>query len=161
MTVENRKNRVITFGLIITVLSIWGYIAHKVIADTKGSNFQIKNNVPVTRKFVGNSGVLDTYSIWYYSRDPFLSIIKDTASVVEKLEQVNVVKPPVLINMPEYFGLITSNRQNTAFVRYKGKYIFLKERDAYDDIRLMSMCDSQVVFSISGNRITVPISTKH
>lgn len=155
-----KKNKPVTIALLIAVIAIWGTIAYKIVQAT--GNNKINNINHIQKTDSGNTPLLlDDYTISDYTKDPFLDILTDTAAVPE-----TIIKPapqpdkkPILI--PEYYGMIQNEKDKTAILKIKDKYIFMHKGEKHGDVKLVSMHEENVVLMVEGEKVTVDLRKKY
>lgn len=153
-----KKNKPLTIALVIAVLAIWGTIAYKIAQATNNGNKNIPTaSIPVTDT---NSRLPENYEIAEYTRDPFLSIITDTATIPEVAVSVApaVEKKPLII--PEYYGVVQNEKEKTALIKIKGKLQFLHAGEISGDVKVISIHDDRVVMIVEGQKVSADIRKK-
>jgi|GEM_PF-6226371 len=150
------KKKHLTVGLLVIASVVWGAIIYKIFDRIDAPTPEI-SKVPILTNGAELEG-LDTFVVSAYSRDPFLSILTDTAvkvayetpSIVQQIQEETLV-------LPEYCGLITSGRTKTAIVKWKKKFENIQVGQSLDQFLIKSISENQIVVITQGKRITIPL----
>lgn len=149
-----KKNR-LTILLIVAVVAIWALIAYKIYMSVHIKPIAPSSHLTVERP-LGNESI--GYTISNYARDPFLSIITDTAEIVEEPEVRKSLKPPVL---PRYCGLVqNSDRKKIAILHVNKRYMFLAQGEKDGDLILKAIGDDNIEIKMNGEIYKITLSTK-
>lgn len=153
-----KKNKPVTIALLIAVLVIWGTIAYKIVQAT---NTGVTKIPPIpTRATNTTDQVSENYEIAEYTRDPFLSIITDTATVPEVVQPTTPTPEKKPIVIPEYYGVVQNEKEKTALLKIKGKLQFLHTGEMNGDVKVVSIYEDKVVLLVEGQRVTADIRKK-
>lgn len=120
------KSKGVTVGLLIAVVGIWGFLFLKIFNDFNGTKAIPHKSLSERPK--DNQDKVDTYKIHAYSRDPFLSILEDTVTIVAPIVEHHPKPAPIKnVVLPQYFGMIKSDKTLTAIVKFEKKTFFVNE----------------------------------
>ena len=142
-----KRNRIVV--LLLLVSCIWGVIIFRIYSGASeatriGVFEQVKTKeiVPVPKVF----------SIHAYNRDPFLSILKDTATdyIPEPVSKQQVRPTNPLLSLPEYCGTIRRGKNVTAILKLKGRYEHLRAGETTGDVRLYKITHEHIDVIVKG-----------
>lgn len=135
-----------TIALVVLVALVWGIIALKVIKSIDRTGDLPRVKVKYQRRISG--GEFDKYNLSKYARDPFLSILSDTASIDVIPEPIKP-KPSTQVPLPLFCGLISGeDGKDVAIFKHRNKYLHLKKGQRSEDIHLLSIGEKSVVIKI-------------
>jgi len=148
--------------LLCAVIFVWGWICVKIYNGLSGSDessrdfSRIANNKTDTLQ--------SNYEIHTYARDPFLSILKDTA-VVQDIDTVKKSKlasaPPKPLVLPTYYGYIITGKSKVAILKFDNKKtIFLKEKEKYNYFHLAFISADSVIMTSGNEHYCLHISSQ-
>ena len=141
------KNKLIQLTLLIATMVVWGVIIFKIITDINPGKSLAPTKYNNSKSSIQ---LIDTYAVFQYQDDPFLKIITDTASVmpVVTVKQNDVEQRPV--KLPEYYGVIRRNTVNTAILKINDNYLFLREKETYNDIVIKRVSEEELNITVAG-----------
>jgi len=148
--------------LLSAVIFVWGWICVKIYNNLSGNDDSHRNiDTIVTGK---NDTLQSDYEIHTYNRDPFLSILTDTVTVQEidtAKKQKLILSPPKPVSLPTYYGYIVTGKSRTAILKFDNKKtIFLKEKEKYNDFRLVFISSDSVILLSGNDRFCLHISSQ-
>jgi len=153
-----KKNKLITAALFISVTFIWGSIIVKIYKSLAASN-TIKLTSNISNKKKQKETLLSSYMLHTYIRDPFLSIIDDTATeIVPDTPVRNFVSKPRVsapLLLPEYCGIITFGKTKTAIIKWNNRYEHVQEGIVIDSIKIKSVNDEKIIVQVKGVTHTI------
>jgi hypothetical protein len=156
--VKAMNNKYLTTGLLGIVLVIWGTIFFKVFHSLKVSNslteMHFRNKPPIA---------IDTvYQIHAYARDPFLSILTDTAHAKVAVPEDRTVKtiPVKQIPLPAYHGLLVVNEKRTGIIKDMKKIVFVHQGEIYKEIKFCRLTEDSAIVMVDGKRKILRIEKK-
>lgn len=152
------KNKALTFFLLVVVIGLWATILYKFFARSTPA---LANQIPAKTKI--SDELSDSFTISDYSRDPFLSILDDTAV---QLVKDSIVKAPVQpreqnVTLPKYCGIIENAEGETCILKTTTGYVFLKKGERSGNIKLQKINKENVVINLDNISYTIGISTTH
>ncbi|MDR3678879.1 MAG: hypothetical protein P4L41_02860 [Flavipsychrobacter sp.] len=156
------KKKNTTILLLIIVVLLWGFIGFKfykgIIASHQNSTLSKKAILTEQIDTIEENFVLHTYS-----RDPFLSILKDTISspitdppVVKETKKI--IKKPFI--PPAYCGIIKNEREKIAVLFLNKRTFFVKERESLNDFKIKRISDSNIQITNQGDLILIPFKRR-
>ncbi len=154
------KNKKLTIILIIAVVIIWGTIVYKFLSSV-GEKPSVKKNIGFVapRQYKPDSD----YVLGTIERDPFLSILTDTAIIIEDTIK-NIHTPPIRNNVnypkPVYCGLIRNEHTNMAIIKVDNQYHFLEKGKKDSVFKVLNIKDSIVVILYHGQKISLILENK-
>ncbi|HVX00038.1 MAG TPA: hypothetical protein VHA52_06365 [Candidatus Babeliaceae bacterium] len=153
------KNKGITTILLIAVACIWGMLIFKIyhaISNNTHSPFHVAEHPAI------KNDTVKSYQLHSYTRDPFLSILKDTITlppspIVPSTPQhkETIEKRPLIL--PLYCGLIRTNEVKTAILRMDKKTYFIHEGETFQSIKIKSIDVDSVMASSDGLKVVLPL----
>lgn len=148
------KNKKVIILLVVATLAIWGTIIYKVInvINAKPST-AITTLVKPSKKEKPD----DDYTISYYERDPFLSILKDTATIVDEpeIKEIRPLKPIINYPKPEYCGLIKNDANTLAIIKIDGRYHMLEKGQKDSLLKVLNVRDTVIVVLYHNEKLTL------
>lgn len=152
------KNKKITYLLIALVVIIWGVIIYKFYAavTTKQADKQhIYENV---QHQVNDT--LRNYELFFYDRDPFLSILSDTATILQKDTELArpVVKIPKEVPAITYCGMIENMEQKTVILKWNNKFYHVQLGNKQGALELKAIYKDFILIAVNGEKVKVPIT---
>lgn len=152
------KNKKITILLLITVLLIWGIIAYKVIITITNKTV---HPVP-ERKLKDYSAIRSTdYSLTIVERDPFLSILTDTApNVIIPDTPIKKYSPPIKKKHTPvvYCGMIKNTENTIAIFKVGNDYHFLEQGHKDSILKVININNENVTVIYHGERMKLALT---
>lgn len=155
------KNKKLTIFLVLATLAIWGTIAYKIISVvTKKTtvNTEKKREMALTNK------PDDNFVLSIYERDPFLSIITDTATIIEVIPDEKAFlpkKPTVIYPQPEYCGLVKNESATMAIIKINNRYHFLEKGQKDSLVKVLNIRDTVIVVQYHNEKLTLPLRARN
>lgn len=147
--------------LLVAVVAIWGTLTYKVYNHFAGKNY---NPIYPVVNHINKSKLISPkiYIIHSYSRDPFLSILTDTAQPVASLTawpKIAVIskKPTVL---PEYMGFFEDGKKKTAIIKYERKTTFIHEGDKWQKLSIVRITTDSLIVTDEGKRQAIKMKKR-
>ncbi len=143
--------------MLAAVAGIWGTIIIKLYFGLHAEAIQMPN--VKQQNLVKAHGILESYTLHEYPRDPFLSVLTDTAAI----QEVNIPKEKPVSKptaLPQYCGLIQGSKEKIAILKMNKKYFFLKNGEGNEYLKVLAIDEKQIVIKINAEKITVPVLAK-
>lgn len=141
------KNKTTTYGLLVAVLFIWGYVFYKAIDSVAASDNTGNIVKPVKDRIAAPDISLmpDTFTLMADYRDPFLDKPYTETSIDTSRRNIISTPKPVKIepyidwSIIRYSGVIqnANSKQAIALVNIKGKDYMMTEGAVNDGVKLI------------------------
>lgn len=154
------KNKGATILLLIAVAAIWGILGYKIYNTVHSNNQYTKPKID-SSSITATDTTAGSYTLHEYNRDPFLSILKDTAVYNAPVDTLKTIKQPVVIHatiLPDYCGTIANNKKKLAIMKMSGKYIFMAVGDTIRSLKLKQIQATYVVMNDNGKNVTIALN---
>lgn len=141
------KNKTTTYGLLVAVLFIWGYVFYKAIDSVAASDNTVNIVKPVKDRIAAPDISLmpDTFTLMADYRDPFLD--KPYTETPIDTSRKNIISTPKPVKIEPYIdwsiirysGVIqnANSKQAIALVNIKGKDYMMTEGAVNDGVKLI------------------------
>ncbi len=155
------KNRIVVVILLIAVVVIWGTLTYKIYNHFAGNDSKPAYTAvrPVYKSKLPKK---DIHIIHSYSRDPFLSILADTAQPVipaaDPPKLITIPKKPVIL--PEYMGFFEDGKKKTAIIKNERKTTFVHEGDKWQNITIVHITFDSLIVAHDGKKQTIKLKKK-
>lgn len=148
------KNKRVIIMLVLATLVIWGTIIYKVmnVISAKPSKANTSIAKPLKKEKTD-----EDYTISYYERDPFLSILTDTATFVDepKIKDIPQLKPIINYPKPEYCGQIKNDVNTLAIIKIDGRYHMLEKGQKDSLLKVLNVRDTVITILYHNEKLTL------
>ncbi|WP_149915195.1 hypothetical protein [Sphingobacterium cavernae] len=164
------KNKFLTYGLIVTVVGIWGYVIYKIFQATQPEEtvVAIAKNRDIKEENLSYYTIKKLDSLQLNYRDPInhksnlktLNKEQTKAATVEdnyaNTENYNYVEPEPEIQIA-YLGFIKNEKtnKNTAILQIQDKQYMVGQHESIQGIKLLSIHDDYIRIKTAGEQKTI------
>jgi hypothetical protein len=136
-----KKNKKITYLLIVLVGLIWGVVFYKIYSNF-GGNRQMKNNTPSKVAAIETEKSDSIFPLTLNYPDPFLKGMGQPTGIPVK----NKDKPKVNWPLIEYRGLLTNNikKESTGLLKVQNSNLLVKQGKVYSGVKVRTMMKDSI-----------------
>lgn len=162
------KNKLLTYGLLVAVLGVWGYIVYRVVATTRESDIlpvHTSRNHPVSKEDLSYYEQKDSLSLSLSYRDPMWNGTleeNDEAVTTDDMydeDQMGITRP--VAQEPEiqlaYLGYVENEKtqKKVAIVDVQGRQHLIGTNENREGVKVLRIEDDHIVVQYKQTHKTI------